>query len=192
MPKLLDFGIAKVLAGDEETTGAAAEPTAEPTLTGARLLTPEWASPEQVRGEPLSTASDVYSLGLLLYLLATGERAYQVDPRRPAELERVVCEVEPRDPGRGDDLDPVILTALRKEPARRYASAEQLGEDVRRYLENLPVLARKDTALYRAGKFVRRHRLGGGGPGRGVRHPAGGGAGHRLSGHGRPRGAPAG
>ena len=156
VPKLLDFGIAKVLAGDGDGDGA--EP--EPTLTGLRLLTPEWASPEQLRGEPLTTASDVYSLGLLLYLLVTGQRAYQADPKRPAELERLVCEAEPKSPGRGDDLEVVLLAALRKEPARRYASAEQLGEDVRRFLENLPVSARKDTLRYRAAKFVRRHRVG--------------------------------
>jgi tetratricopeptide (TPR) repeat protein/tRNA A-37 threonylcarbamoyl transferase component Bud32 len=155
VPKLLDFGIAKVLEGEGETESG----TIEPTLTGWRLLTPEWASPEQVRGEPLSTASDVYSLGLLLHLLVTGERAYQLDPRRPAEVERIVCELPPKSPGRGDDLDLVILAALRKEPARRYASAEQLGEDVRRFLANLPVSARKDTWSYRAAKFVRRHRL---------------------------------
>jgi tetratricopeptide (TPR) repeat protein/tRNA A-37 threonylcarbamoyl transferase component Bud32 len=155
VPKLLDFGIAKVLEGEGETESG----TIEPTLTGWRLLTPEWASPEQVRGEPLSTASDVYSLGLLLHLLVTGERAYQLDPRRPAEVERIVCELEAKSPGRGDDLDLVILAALRKEPARRYASAEQLGEDVRRFLADLPVAARKDTWSYRSAKFVRRHRL---------------------------------
>lgn len=155
IPKLLDFGIAKVLAGGELTGSE----LPEPTLTGWRLFTPEWASPEQVRGETLTTASDVYSLGLLLYLLVTGRRAYTVDLYRPAELERVVCEQDPPSPGRGDDLDVVILAALRKEPARRYASAEPLAEDVRRFLENLPVTARKDTPLYRSGKFVRRHRL---------------------------------
>ena len=137
-PKLLDFGIAKALVGD----GGDGEP--EPTLTGQRWLTPEWASPEQLRGEPLSTASDVYSLRLLLYLLVTGKR-------QPAGA-------APQDPGRGDDLDLIVLAALRQEPGRRYSSAEQLAEDLRRYLENLPVLARKDTFGYRAGKFVRRHR----------------------------------
>ncbi len=155
VPKLLDFGIAKILQEDDQDESG----TIEMTATGLRLLTPEWASPEQVRGEPLSTASDVYSLGLVLYLLAIGERAYRVDTRRPAEIERVVCETAPKNPGRGDDLDVIILAALRKEPSRRYASAEQLGEDVRRYLENLPIAARKDNLGYRARKFVRRHRL---------------------------------
>ena len=159
-PKLLDFGIAKVLAGETEEDGTEDGATGDATLTGARLLTPGWASPEQVRGGQLSTASDVYSLGLLLYLLVAGRRAYEVDPRRPAELERIVCETLPKPPGRGDDLDLVVMAALRKEPERRYASAEQLAEDVRRYLENLPVWARKDTAAYRTGKFVRRHRWG--------------------------------
>ena len=160
VPKLLDFGIAKVLAGGDE-----AEASHELTLTGLRLLTPEWASPEQVRGESLTTASDVYSLGLLLYLLVAGRRAYEVDAKRPAELERIVCEVVPPPPGRktryqlwpwakgvapdtppagnspspvagnggapGNDLDVVVLTALHKDPARRYASAEQLGASSR-------------------------------------------------------------
>ena len=117
-------------------------------MTGWRLFTPEWASPEQVRGGPLSTASDVYSLGLLLFLLVTGRRAYTVDPRRPAELERVVCELEPPSPGRGDDLDVVILAALHKEPTRRYASAEQLAEDVRRFLENLPVVGPQGHTVF--------------------------------------------
>ena len=174
IPKLLDFGIAKVVSG----SGRTADST-EATLTGFRFLTPEWASPEQVRGETLTTASDVYSLGLLLYLLVAGRRAYEVDPNRPSELERIVCEIEPPPPRRHsarlpgqsgwtgwvhnlspkDDLDVVVMAALRKEPARRYASAEQLSEDVRRVLEKLPINARKDTALYRAGVFYRRHRL---------------------------------
>jgi tetratricopeptide (TPR) repeat protein/tRNA A-37 threonylcarbamoyl transferase component Bud32 len=164
-PKLLDFGIAKILAD-----GGEKEDRAEPTRTGWRQLTPEWASPEQVRGEPLTTASDVYSLGLLLYLLIAGHRAYQVDARRPAELERIVCEVAPTPPSRlrgeksgspvaADDLDVVVLCALHKEPARRYASAEQLGEEVRRLLERLPILARRDSFRYRSRVFVRRHRL---------------------------------
>ena len=155
-PKLLDFGIAKLLEADSE----AADTAPEATHTGGRLLTPAWASPEQLRGGPLSTASDVYSLGLLLYLLTTDRRAYEVDPARPAELERIVTEVEPTSPGLGDDLDLVVMAALRKEPERRYASAEQLAEDLRRYLANLPVSARKDTLFYRGGKFVRRHRWG--------------------------------
>jgi len=176
VPKLLDFGIAKVFAGGRDS-----ESTAEITRTGLRLLTPEWASPEQVRGETLTTASDVYSLGLLLYLLVAGRRAYEVDPQRPTDLERIVCEVEPPPPRRStqitsrlfawtrwapillspaDDLDVVVMAALRKEPSRRYASAEQLGEDVRRFLSNRPINARKDAFGYRAGVFLRRHRLG--------------------------------
>ena len=164
-PKLLDFGIATAIDG-----GGEPEAGAEPTRTGWRHLTPEWASPEQVRGERLTTASDVYSLGLLLYLLVAGRRAYQVDARRPAELERIVCETVPPPPGRlgnekpgspvaADDLDVVVLCALHKEPARRYASAEQLGEEVRRLLERLPIQARRDSFRYRSRVFVRRHRL---------------------------------
>ncbi len=175
VPKLLDFGIAKLVAGE----AAATAPTLQPTRTGVRLLTPEWASPEQIRGELLTTASDVYSLGLLLYLLVAGRRAYEIDRQRPAELERIVCEVMPPPPRAAEatgafarlagrwapgllapqgDLEVVVMAALRKEPARRYASAEQLGEDVRRYLADLPVAARKDSLAYRAGVFVRRHR----------------------------------
>jgi serine/threonine protein kinase len=176
VPKLLDFGIAKVVEGGREP-----DSTEEHTRTGLRYLTPEWASPEQVRGEPLTTASDVYSLGLLLYWLVAGRRAYEVDPKRPTEMERIVCEVDPPPPRRSgqqtsgfqrlarrwapgllspaDDLDVVVMVALRKDPARRYASAEQLSEDLRRFLENLPIDARKDSFGYRTGVFVRRHRL---------------------------------
>lgn len=159
VPHLLDFGIAKILLEDLGGDGASAG-LPEPTSTGLQLLTPGWASPEQVRREPLTTASDVYSLGLLLYLLVCGRRAYRVDRLRPAEVEHLVCEVVPPPPGLSDELDLVVMTALHKESGRRYASAEQLSEDVRRYLEDLPLMARKDTVLYRAGKFVRRHRLG--------------------------------
>ncbi len=159
-PKLLDFGIAKLL--DPETPGAAA------TVTGASRLTPEYASPEQLRGEPLTTATDVYSLGVLLYELLAGRRPHAAESGRQLELLRAICEVEPERPSaaarpelrrrlRGD-LDTIVHKALRKEPERRYATVEQLAADVRRHLDGLPIAARADSFGYRLGKFVRRHR----------------------------------
>ena len=150
-PKLLDFGIAKLL-----------EPDADTTMTSVRLLTPECASPEQVRGEPVTTATDIYSLGILLYGLLTGEPPYRFSARTLEEIKRLVCDVEPKKPSAvrllPDDLDNIVLKAMHKDPARRYGSAEGLSEDVRRYLEGLPVSARKDTFPYRASKFVARHK----------------------------------
>jgi serine/threonine-protein kinase len=159
--KLLDFGLAKLVAG-----GQSAE-----TRTGLRLMTPEYASPEQFRGEPVTVASDVYSLGVLLHELLTGRRLYRLAGRSPLEVERALLEQEPERPSasvadarlgrrlRGD-LDTIVLTALRKEPSRRYPSVERLATDLRRHLTGLPVTARPDRLAYRAGKFVRRHRLG--------------------------------
>jgi serine/threonine protein kinase len=151
VPKLLDFGIAKLL-----------EPDAGATMTSIRLLTPECASPEQVRGEAITTASDIYSLGVLLYVLLAGEPPYRFVTRTAAEVAQVVCEAERRKPSEvrpiHRDLDNITLKAMHKDPARRYASAEQLSEDVRRYLKGLPVMARKDTLTYRASKFVLRHK----------------------------------
>lgn len=169
-PKLLDFGIAKLL------DPALQERTGEQTEAFVRLMTPEYASPEQVRGLPVTTASDVYSLGVLLYELLTGRRPYRLPKHPPEEVARVVCAVEPERPstavavtrgtrperprrGLAGDLDNIALKALRKEPQRRYASAEQLSEDIRRHLEGLPVTARRDTLAYRASKFVRRRRV---------------------------------
>jgi serine/threonine protein kinase len=184
VPKLLDFGIAKVLADDL---------TEAPTQTAFPALTPDYASPEQVRALPLTTASDVYSLGVVLYEILTGHRPYRVRTPVPAEIVRVVCELEPEKPSTlvrrggpeattvaartiapapqtGDprllrlagelegDLDTIVLKALRKEPARRYGSVQELSDDIGRYLEGRPVLARTDTPAYRARKFVRRHK----------------------------------
>ncbi|MFQ5626538.1 MAG: protein kinase, partial [Methyloligellaceae bacterium] len=189
--KLLDFGIAKVLSG--ETSGKA--PQATLTLAGERMMTPEYASPEQVRGETVSTATDVYSLGVILYELLTGQRPYRLKTHSPAEIERTICTTEPEKPSTAigkvkatgksreepdtdpetvsvlrstqpdrlrktlaGDLDNICLMALQKEPQRRYASVEQLREDLSRYLTGQPVRARADTFAYRAQKFIHRHK----------------------------------
>jgi serine/threonine protein kinase/tetratricopeptide (TPR) repeat protein len=166
-PKLLDFGIAKLL--DTES----ASETAEPTMSMFRLLTTSYASPEQIRGEALTTVSDVYSLGVVLYELLCGRHPYRVEGRAPHEVAKAVCESEPEKPSavsdgsserlhrdlRGD-LDNIVLMALRKEPSRRYSSTEHLAADIQRHLDHLPVIARKDTASYRMSKFVSRHKLG--------------------------------
>ena len=171
-PKLLDFGIAKLLA-------LGPGPGTAPTATLLPMMTPEYASPEQVRGGAVTTASDVYSLGVLLYELLTGRRPYTLRTDSLEEIVRSVCETDPQPPssvarthaatGEGTrarpsaselrgDLDTIVLKALRKEPARRYLSVLELGEDVRRHLDGRPVRARPDTLRYRAGKFVGRHR----------------------------------
>jgi serine/threonine-protein kinase len=168
-PKLLDFGIAKLL--DDETA------LDEQTVTLASVMTPDYASPEQVRGDPMTTASDVYSLGVILYELLTGKKPYRTKSRRLEEISRAVAEQEPTRPSTAaasggnansefrnskrlkGDLDNIVLMALRKEPARRYSSAGQFSEDIRRHLEGLPVIARRDTVGYRTSKFVARHRL---------------------------------
>ncbi len=166
--KLLDFGIAKLLGADEEA--------AFRTMTEQRVMTPDYASPEQMRGEAMTTASDVYSLGVVLYELLTGAKPYRLTNRSPKELESAIADQIPERPStvvasnqqseishqkflRGD-LDNIVLKAMRKEPARRYASVGQFSEDIRRHLEGLPVIACKDTFSYRARKFVRRHKAG--------------------------------
>jgi serine/threonine protein kinase/tetratricopeptide (TPR) repeat protein len=145
-PKLLDFGIAKLLA-----------PDASATQTGMSALTPDYASPEQVRGQPISTASDVYSLGIILYNLLTGRKPYAFQTPSRLEMDRVVCTVEPEPPGLGDELDHILMMALRKEPERRYSGVQRFAEDIERYLDHRPVLARPDTFGYRAAKFIRRN-----------------------------------
>jgi eukaryotic-like serine/threonine-protein kinase len=160
--KLLDFGIAKLLDSD-----AGAHPAV--TQTRMHWLTPQYASPEQIRGEPVTTASDVYALGLVLYRLLTGQPPYEVDTASAAQVEAIVCNTEPVAPSitahqlrrvLEGDLDTIVLKALRKEPAQRYRSAEQLAGDIKRHLAGLPILARPATLRYRSSKFVRRHRVG--------------------------------
>jgi serine/threonine protein kinase/Tfp pilus assembly protein PilF len=186
--KLLDFGIAKVLSPQDELDPAA-------TQTGLRLMTPTYAAPEQVRGNPVTTTTDVYALGLVLYELLAGRPAHRFERHTPAEYERVVCETEPEapstaiakvaaDPAGGQELDPaaiaeargtlpqwlrrdlrgdldtIVIKAIQKEPARRYASVEALLQDLARHAGGLPVQARPDALGYRATKFLHRHRLG--------------------------------
>jgi serine/threonine protein kinase len=173
LPKLLDFGVAKLLAP--------APPSEQGTLTslGVQMLTPDYASPEQVRGERVTTATDVYSLGAVLYELLTGVRPHRLNDYTPEEIEEAICRAEVERPsmavlrnerlpekirrqaarGLTGDLDNIVLMALRKEAERRYASVEQLSEDLRQYFRGRPVSARPDTLAYRAGKFVRRYKL---------------------------------
>jgi len=190
-PKLLDFGIAKLMDTDFSPSAAAE------TRPELRPMTLEYASPEQVRGEPITTASDVYSLGVLLYRLLTGRFPFEgADTRSRMAMQQAICEKEPPRPSSvvlsdGDssipqptrtieiareetrdkarrrlkrklagDLDVIILKALRKDAARRYVSAEQFSEDIRRYLEGKPVKARGDTLGYRALRFVQRNPVG--------------------------------
>lgn len=177
VPKLLDFGIAKIF-----------DPSADAQTTLVSPMTPEYASPEQIRGEPITTATDVYSLGVVLYQLLTGHSPYLQDTRSAHELARAICDAEPVRPstvvlkhGRNapdpvkpspegstlklrrrlaGDLDEIVLMALRKEPGRRYASVEQFAEDIRNHLDRRPVIACKGSWNYRTGKFVKRHKAG--------------------------------
>ena len=187
IPKLLDFGIAKLIRTEFDTLAAAE------TRPELRPMTLDYASPEQVRGEPITTATDVYSLGVLLYKLLTGKSPYGLAARSDSALRKAICEQEPlkpsavvltdekavipdatqkieltheetRDKARrrlkkklAGDLDMIVLMALRKEPLRRYASVEQFSEDIRRYLEGRPVIARSDTFGYRSARFLRRN-----------------------------------
>ncbi|MBC8026451.1 MAG: serine/threonine protein kinase, partial [Steroidobacteraceae bacterium] len=159
--RLLDFGIAKLL--DAQVPG-------EVPLTqlSVHAMTPDYASPEQILGEPVTTAADVYSLGVVLYELLTGERPYRLRRGTRGALEDAILQSDPRRPSdiptptaralRGD-LDTIVLKALRKKTGERYATVNAFADDVRRHLEGRPVLARPDSAWYRASRFVRRNRL---------------------------------
>jgi non-specific serine/threonine protein kinase/serine/threonine-protein kinase len=160
VPKLLDFGIAKLLNPD------GAPVPADETGTLFRMLTPDYASPEQIRGERITTASDIYALGVVLYELLAGRKPYHVTGSEPGELMRVVCDRDPEKPSVAaksreleGDLDAIVLKAMRKEPERRYASVGELSADLKRHQTGVPVLARRGTFSYRAGKFARRHRV---------------------------------
>lgn len=182
VPKLLDFGIAKLL--DERQAG---NHTLAVTHADIRIMTPDHASPEQVRGQAITTSSDVYVLGVLLYKLLAGTGPFFIASMRLTEIERAICERDPPLPShavstdateeatniaeaRGGsakrlrrllrgDLDNIVLMAMRKEPERRYASAQQMASDIQRYLDGMPVIAHRDTLSYRTAKFARRHWL---------------------------------
>jgi serine/threonine protein kinase len=182
IPKLLDFGIAKLLDDRQ-----AARHTLAVTQADIRIMTPDHASPEQVRGQAITTSSDVYVLGVLLYKLLCGTSPFFISSMRLSEIERAICEKDPPPPSqmvsaeelpeskliaesRGTstkrlkraldgDLDNIVLMAMRKEPERRYGSAEQMASDIQRFLEGKPVIARRDTVSYRTSKFVKRHWL---------------------------------
>jgi serine/threonine protein kinase len=189
VPKLLDFGIAKVL---EPTTGPPAL-----TQTGTRCMTPAYASPEQVRGKSVTAATDIYSLGVVLYELLTGHRPYRLKERTASEMERAICEQEPENPSTAvnrvesetssdgtrvtktpevvsetregqperlrrrlrGDLDNIVLKALEKEPTGRYSSVEEFGRDIDRHLRHLPVKASRSTLTYRTSRLVKRHKV---------------------------------
>jgi serine/threonine protein kinase/Tfp pilus assembly protein PilF len=181
VPKLLDFGIAKLL-DDRQTL----QHTLAVTHADLRMLTPDHASPEQVRGLPITTSSDVYVLGVLLYKLLTGLGPFVIPSMRLTDIERAICEKDPplasQAVGTDDamaaqaaqarsthqnrlrralegDLDNILCKAMHKAPERRYGSAQQLAGDIQRHLEGKPVIARRDTLSYRTGKFIQRHWL---------------------------------
>jgi eukaryotic-like serine/threonine-protein kinase len=191
VPKLLDFGIATILSPEIDSSGA------DPTVTAQRMMTPQFASPEQLRSEVITTATDVYSLGIVLYKLLTGRLPYRLDGNSPYDLAHAICESEPEKPSTAvggsalivdrdheaikvtpewlsscrntspgklrralsGDLDQILLKALRKEPQRRYASAQDFAKDLQSYSFGLPVSARRDTFSYRSGKFIKRNKL---------------------------------
>ncbi len=153
-PKLLDFGIAKLL-----------DLSTDSTITNLRVMTPDYASPEQVTGKGLSTATDIYSLGAVLYRLLTGKPAHEFESQSPEVIAAVITSRDVTRPSRWapelkGDLDIILMKALRKDPQERYGTVEHFAEDLARYLRNEPITARPDSLLYRTRKFVMRHRAG--------------------------------
>jgi len=161
VPKLLDFGIAKLLAADGTAPKA--------TLAADRMMTPEYASPEQIRGDAITTATDVYALGVLLYELLTGVRPFSLKSYSPGEFYQAVCEKEAEAPSAriqkgsqrriNNELDNIVLMAMRKEPDRRYRSVREFADDIDHYLNGYPVRAKTSSWNYRVEKFLRRHKL---------------------------------
>lgn len=162
--RLLDFGIAKLLVQDSAAESAL-------TQFAGKALTPDYAAPEQILGEPITVAADVYSLGVILYELLTGQRPYKLSHTSRNELEEAIVKTDASAPSRSipdgrmrrilrGDLDTIVLKALKKDPADRYPTANALADDISRYLDRRPVLARPDSALYRSRKFVQRHKVG--------------------------------
>ncbi len=169
IPKLMDFGIAKII--DEELTDTAAGLT----MTGMWHLTPEYASPEQVKGEPITTTTDIYSLGVLLYEVLTGQQPIKIEGHSPAAINKAVTEVQVKKPSEKvlesyssqktaktlkGDLDNIVLKAMHKDPSQRYASVQEFNEDLHRHLAGLPVIARQDSVGYKTAKFIKRHKVG--------------------------------
>lgn len=161
-PKLLDFGIAKVLDIDSKEVG---------TATQLGMMTPQYASPEQIRGEKVTTLSDLYSLGIIFYEILTGEKPYELENKNYAEILEVITNTSPIKPSENPhsafripqlkgDLDVITLKSLQKLPERRYQSVEQFSEDLRRHLVGLPITARPDTFQYRFSKFIERNKVG--------------------------------
>ena len=162
VPKLLDFGIAKLLNDDSATNP-------DPTIAADRLFTPDYASPEQIRAESITTAADIYSLGVLLYEILTGHRPFQLNGLPHAEMARVITEQDPPRPSvvapgeiareLAGDIDTIILKAMHKSPDRRYGSAQTMADDIRRHMAGRPVEAHGDSLGYRARKFLQRNRV---------------------------------
>jgi tetratricopeptide (TPR) repeat protein len=163
IPKLLDFGISKLLVFDGVTT--------QTVTQGVRLLTPDYASPEQIRGDSITAAADIYSLGAVLFELLTDTKPHRFEKSTPDAVEQTICETEIQRPSEAakeagrqtvwrklqGDLDNIVLLAMRKEPKRRYSSAHDFARDIRAYLDHKPVSARSDSVVYRTRKFLRRN-----------------------------------